>query len=146
MAILADGIHMATHAGALGIAAFAYSFARRHAANARFTFGPGKVGDLAGFASALLLAVFAIGIAVKSIGRFFEPMSIAYSEASWIAALGLLVNLVSAWLLGGDHHHDHHHTHAPGHPPAPADNKLRSAYFHVLADALTYVPRSARRR
>src|SRR3546814_7779466 len=109
MALLSDGIHMATHAGALGIAAFAYSFARRHAANARFTFGTGKVGDLAGFASALLLAVFAIGIAVKSIGRFFEPMSIAYSEAIWIAALGLLVNLVSAWLLGGDHHHDHHH-------------------------------------
>src|SRR3546814_1405053 len=120
---------MATHAGALGIAAFAYSFARRHAANARFTFGTGKVGDLAGFASALLLAVFAIGIAVQSIGRFFEPMSIAYSEAIWIAALGLLVNLVSAWLLGGDQHHDHHHTHDHGHHHAHAENNLRSAYL-----------------
>jgi len=134
MALLADGIHMATHVGALGIAAWAYRFARRHANDPRFAWGTGKVGDLAGFASALLLAVFALGIAWESIGRFFEPGTIAYGEALWIAVLGLLVNLVSAWLLGaGHHHHDDRHGHAKSH----ADHNLRSAYFHVLADALT---------
>ena len=142
IALLADGIHMATHAGALGVAAFAYDFARRHANNPRFTFGTGKVGDLAGFASALLLAVFAVGIAVESIRRFFEPATVAYAEATWIAVLGLAVNLASAWLLGGNHHHGHHHAQGHGrehHHHAPADNNLRSAYFHVLADALTSV-------
>ena len=113
MALLADGIHMATHAGALGVAAFAYWFAKRHVGNPRFTFGTGKVGDLAGFASALLLAVFAIGIAVESFQRLLAPANIAYSEAIWVAVLGLLVNLASAWLLGGDHHHHHHgHDHS----------------------------------
>lgn len=137
MALLADGIHMATHAGALGVAAFAYWFAQSHVHNPRFTFGTGKVGDLAGFASALVLALFAVGIAVESVNRLFTPGPIAYSDAVWIATLGLVVNLVSAWLLGGDHHghdhhgHDHHHAHA--------DNNLRSAYVHVLADALTSV-------
>lgn len=139
MALLADGFHMATHAGALGVAAWAYAFARRHSRNPRFTFGTGKVGDLAGFASALVLAVVAIGIAVESAQRFFEPSKIAYAEATWIAGLGLVVNLVSAWLLGHDHHHhghghdDHHHDHHAH------DNNLRSAYAHVLADALTSV-------
>lgn len=139
MALLADGIHMATHAGALGVAAFAYWFARRHANNPRFTFGTGKVGDLAGFASALVLAIFAIGIAIESVQRFFVPAQIAYSEALWVAALGLLVNLVSAWLLSADHHHGHgahsHGTSSHHH----GDHNLRSAYFHVLADALTSV-------
>lgn len=141
MALLADGIHMATHAGALGVAAFAYSFARRHASNPRYTFGTGKVGELAGFASALLLAVFAFGIAVQSIERFFQPASIAYSEAIAIAVLGLLVNIASAWLLGADHHHGHGHDHSHdhGHSHGHADNNLRSAYVHVLADALTSV-------
>lgn len=148
MALLADGIHMATHAGALGVAAFAYWFARRHAANPRFTFGTGKVGDLAGFASALVLAIFAIGIAVESVQRLVSPLAIAYTQAIWIAVLGLAVNLASAWLLGADHHHhghsDHdHHEHAHHghghHDHAHADNNLRSAYFHVLADALTSV-------
>lgn len=141
MALLADGIHMATHAGALGVAAFAYSFARRHANNPRYTFGTGKVGDLAGFASALLLAVFAAGIAVQSVERLFEPATIAYTEATVIAVLGLLVNLASAFLLGADHHHDHDHHHGQGHSHSHGhtDNNLRSAYFHVLADALTSV-------
>ncbi|MDR7102866.1 CDF family Co(II)/Ni(II) efflux transporter DmeF [Croceicoccus sp. BE223] len=141
MALLADGIHMATHAGALGVAAFAYSFARRHAKNSRYTFGTGKVGDLAGFASALLLAVFAAGIAVQSLERLFEPGKIAYTEATVIAVLGLLVNLASAFLLGADHHHDHDQHHGHGHPHSHGhtDNNLRSAYFHVLADALTSV-------
>lgn len=136
MALLADGIHMATHVGALGLAALAYGFARRHAANPRFVFGTGKVGDLAGYTSALLLGVFALGIAVESIERFFAPGAIAYGEALWIAALGLVVNLVSAWLLGaGHHHHDDHHDSGHGH----ADHNFRSAYLHVLADALTSV-------
>lgn len=132
MALLADGIHMATHVGALGMAALAYAFARRHASNPRFVFGTGKVGDLAGYTSALLLGVFAVGIAVESIERFFTPGTIAYGEALWVAVLGLVVNLVSAWLLGAGHHHgpgDHGH----------ADHNLRSAYLHVLADALTSV-------
>jgi cation diffusion facilitator family transporter len=131
MALLADGIHMATHVGALGMAALAYAFARRHATNPRFVFGTGKVGDLAGYTSALLLGVFAIGIAVESIERFFEPGRIAYGEALWIAVLGLVVNLVSAWLLGDGHHGHGDHGHA--------DHNLRSAYLHVLADALTSV-------
>ncbi len=139
MALLADGIHMATHAGALGVAAFAYWFAKRHANNPRFTFGTGKVGDLAGFASALVLAIFAIGIAVESAQRFVSPLTIAYTEAIWIAVLGLVVNLASAWLLGADHHHGHDHDHHHHHHHAHADNNLRSAYFHVLADALTSV-------
>ena len=129
MGLLADGIHMATHAGALGVAAFAYSFARRHADNPRYTFGTGKVGDLAGFASALLLAVFAGGIAVQSVERLFEPAAIAYTEATVIAVLGLLVNLASAFLLGADHHHDHGHQHGHGHSRSHGhtDNNLRSA-------------------
>jgi cation diffusion facilitator family transporter len=137
MALLADGIHMATHVGALGLAAGAYAYARRHADNPRFVFGTGKIGDLAGFASALLLGVFAAGIAVESVGRILTPGPIAYGEALWVAVLGLIVNLVSAWLLGTGHHHgpDHGHAHAHGH----ADHNLRSAYLHVLADALTSV-------
>jgi cation diffusion facilitator family transporter len=144
MALLADGFHMATHAGALGVAAWAYAFARRHARNPRFTFGTGKVGDLAGFASALVLAIIAFGIAAESAQRFFEPSAIAYTEATVIAVLGLLVNLASAWLLGHGHHH--HDAHGAGHVPHRGhhdhghhahDNNLRSAYAHVLADALT---------
>lgn len=125
------------HAGALGVAAFAYWFARRHADNPRFTLGTGKIGDLAGFASALVLAIFAIGIAVESFQRLISPQAIAYSEAIWIAVLGLLVNLLSVWLLGAAHHHVHGHDH--GHDHTHTDNNLRSAYFHVLADALTSV-------
>lgn len=139
MALLADGIHMATHAGALGVAAMAYAFARNHVHDPRFTFGTGKVGDLAGFASALVLAMIALGIAAASVNRLLHPVSVAYTEALWIAVIGLIVNLASAWLLGGgEHHHghgdqDHHHNHAHH------DNNMRAAYFHVLADALTSV-------
>jgi cation diffusion facilitator family transporter len=142
MALLADGIHMATHAGALGVAAAAYAFARRHAHDRRFTFGTGKVGDIAGFASALVLAMIALGIGVESAQRLFAPTDIAYSEAIWIAVLGLVVNLASARLLSGDHHHGHSHGHDHGHAHGghhEHDNNLRSAYFHVLADALTSV-------
>lgn len=137
MALLADGFHMATHAGALTVAAFAYRYARRHAHDPRYSFGTGKVGDLAGFASALILAVFAIGIAAESIARLFEPMRVDFADATLVAAIGLIVNLVSAMLLFDRHHHHgpdehgHHHHHH--------DNNLRAAYIHVLADALTSV-------
>lgn len=139
MALLADGFHMATHAVALGIAAAAYSFARRHANNSRFSFGTGKVGDLAAFASAMVLGLVSIGIAGESILRLFQPITVAFTEATVIAVVGLAVNVVSALLLAGnhgDHGHDHHnHNHGHHHH----DNNLRSAYVHVLADALTSV-------
>lgn len=150
MALLADGFHMATHAGALAVAAGAYAYAKRHSDNRRFSFGTGKVGDLAGFASALVLGIVALGIAWESVGRLIEPRSVAFGQATLVAILGLAVNLVSAMLLaGGGHHHghpghghnhhdhddrDHHHGQA-GH----RDNNLRAAYLHVLADALTSV-------
>ncbi len=137
MALLADGFHMATHAGALTVAAVAYFLARRYAGERRFTFGTGKIGDLAGFASALVLGLVALGIAVESVLRFLSPQPVAFSEATAIAVLGLLVNLLSAVLLGPDHHHHHHDTH--DHAEHDHDNNLRSAYVHVLADALTSI-------
>lgn len=141
MALLADGFHMATHAGALAVAAGAYAFARRHAADRRFSFGTGKVGDLSGFASALVLALVALGIAVESIGRLFDPSPVAFGEATVVAILGLGVNVASVFLLSGgpghEHHHEHHHDHGHDHPHH--DNNLRSAFAHVLADALTSV-------
>jgi cation diffusion facilitator family transporter len=150
MALLADGFHMATHAGALGVAAIAYAYAKKHANSRRYSFGTGKVGDLAGFASAMALGLVALGIAVESAQRLLSPQSVAFGEATVIAVVGLLVNLASAWLLGADHHrghghgHDHghhhgHHDHAHGHDHHNHDNNLRSAYVHVLADALTSV-------
>ncbi|MBB5445559.1 MULTISPECIES: CDF family Co(II)/Ni(II) efflux transporter DmeF [unclassified Paraburkholderia] len=143
MALLADGFHMATHAGALGIAALAYSFARRNSANRAFSFGTGKVGELAGFASALILALVALGIGIESAVRLVHPTGVAFGQAAVIAAIGLVVNIVSALLLSGGHahhgHHDHdHHRHHHGHAHG-SDNNLRSAYVHVLADALTSV-------
>jgi len=138
MALLADGFHMATHAGALGIAAIAYAYAKRHAHGRRYSFGTGKVGDLAGFASALVLGIVALGIAFESAMRLVDPRPVAFSEATVIAVIGLGVNVVSALLLGHghdhDHAHDHHHDHAH-----ERDNNLRSAYLHVVADALTSV-------
>jgi cation diffusion facilitator family transporter len=143
MALLADGFHMATHAGALAVAAGAYAFAKRHATNRRFSFGTGKVGDLAGFASALILGVVALGIAVESVGRLMDPRPVAFTEATFVAAIGLVVNIVSALLLSGGHHHSHDHDHRHGHDhshtPRHHDNNLRSAFVHVLADALTSV-------
>jgi cation diffusion facilitator family transporter len=137
MALLADGWHMATHAAALGIAALAYLFARRQAGNSRFTFGTGKFGDLAAFASAIILAMIAIQIAWESVVRLIHPVPIAYGEAIAVAVLGLGVNLVSAWLLRDDH--DHHHGHAHGHGHHHHDNNLRAAYIHVVADAATSI-------
>ena len=142
MALLADGFHMATHAGALAVAAGAYAFARRHAADRRFTFGTGKVGDLSGFASALVLALVALGIAVESIGRLFDPSPVAFGEATLVAIVGLVVNVASVFLLSGGHSHSHdhdpHHDHGHHHD-AHHDNNLRSAFTHVVADALTSV-------
>lgn len=143
MALLADGWHMATHAGAMLIAVFAYAYARRRAGDRRFTFGTGKVGDLAGFASAVVLALVALLIGWESLVRLFAPVSIDFGQAIAVAFIGLAVNLVSAWLLRDDHHHHHHHDghdhhHHGGHGPAE-DHNLRAAYLHVMADALTSV-------
>ncbi|MFX4085173.1 CDF family Co(II)/Ni(II) efflux transporter DmeF [Sphingobium yanoikuyae] len=146
MALLADGFHMATHAGALAVAAAAYSYARRHARNPRYTFGTGKVGDLSGFASALLLLLTALFIAIESGMRLFEPVKVAFGEATLVAIVGLVINLISALLLGHDHSHDHGHAHGHAHDDhdhdhksGHADNNLRAAYVHVLTDALTSV-------
>lgn len=147
MALLADGWHMASHASALSITAFAYWFARRHRGNERYSFGTWKVGVLGGFASAVVLAVIALLVAAESFGRFFEPLSIGFDEAIAVACVGLIVNLVSAWLLREVHDHGHNHGHAPaglaGSDERLAahhhDHNLRAAYLHVLADALTSV-------
>jgi len=142
MALLADGWHMATHALAIGIAASAYLFARRHAHDQRFAFGTGKLGELAAFASAIVLAMIALLVAWESFLRLARPVPIAYGEAMAIAAVGLLVNLGSAWLLREDHAHHHHHHHEGddhAHHHDGADNNLRAAYLHVLADAATSV-------
>jgi cation diffusion facilitator family transporter len=111
IALVADGLHMSTHAGALLLAAMAYRYARRHATDARFTFGTGKLGDLAGFTSAIVLAMIALLIGWEAVSRFLTPVPIAFGEAIPIACLGLIVNIVSAWLLGSGHHHHHHHGH-----------------------------------
>ena len=116
IALVADGLHMSTHAGALLLAALAYTYARAHANDSRFTFGTGKLGDLAGFTSAIILAMIALLIAYESIERLFTPVPIHFAEAIPIAVLGLVVNVASAWLLGGgDHHHGHHHGHEHEH-------------------------------
>jgi cation diffusion facilitator family transporter len=113
IALVADGLHMSTHAGALLLAALAYTFARRHVGDARYTFGTGKFGDLAGFTSAIVLAMIAILIGYESVTRLFAPAPIHFAEAIPIACLGLAVNLASAWLLSGGH--DHGHGHGRGH-------------------------------
>lgn len=137
MALLADGFHMATHAGALGIAAAAYAFAKRHAHSPRYSFGTGKVGDLGGFASALILALVSLGIGVESVMRLLTPSEVQFGTATLIAVVGLVVNIASALLLGHGHSHDHSHAH--DHHHHGHDNNLRSAYVHVIADALTSV-------
>lgn len=159
MALTADGWHMSTHAGAMLISALAYLYARREARNPRFTFGTGKFGDLAGFASAIVLAVVALLIAVESAMRLVNPVEIDFNQAIIVAVIGLAVNLVSAVLLKDDHGHDHSHGHGShahhghgnhdhgshahhgdhGAAKGGRDNNLRAAYLHVLADALTSV-------
>jgi len=137
MALVADGWHMSTHAAAMLIAAVAYLYARKNARNSRFTFGTGKLGDLAGFASSVVLALIALLIGWESLVRLYSPIAIDFPQAIAVAVIGLAVNLLCAWLLRDDHSrhgHDHHeHDHHAG------DNNLRAAYLHVLADALTSV-------
>ncbi|HYZ22781.1 MAG TPA: CDF family Co(II)/Ni(II) efflux transporter DmeF [Rhodopila sp.] len=143
IALVADGLHMSTHAGALLLAALAYSYARRHAHDPRFTFGTGKLGDLAGFTSAIVLAMIALLIAWEAVQRFAAPVPIHFAEAIPIAALGLAVNAASAWLLSGGHDqahgHGHDHAHSQGHDEAHRDNNLRAAVIHVMADAAVSV-------
>jgi cation diffusion facilitator family transporter len=116
IALVADGMHMSTHAGALLLAALAYRFARRHAEDSRFSFGTGKLGDLAGFTSAIVLAMISLLIGYEAISRLFAPVPIHFAEAIPIACLGLAVNVASAWLLsGGGHDHGHGHGHGHGH-------------------------------
>jgi cation diffusion facilitator family transporter len=157
MALLADGVHMATHVGALGLAAGAYWLARRHASDRRFTFGSGKFGDLAAFSSAIVLGVAGLGVAIESVERLLSPVVVDYRDALGIAAVGLAVNLICAYILGGghghshghdhghahDHGHDHQHAHDAvydhdgGHSREDVDHNMRAAYVHVLADAAT---------
>jgi cation diffusion facilitator family transporter len=142
MALLADGWHMATHAGALGIALFAYRFARTHAQNPRFTHGTDKVNALGGFSSAVVLGIVALLVAAESCMRLYSPTRINFDEAILVAIIGLLVNLVSAWLLRDTSHAHHHHTHDHDHEHDHHhhhDHNLRAAYMHVIADALTSV-------
>lgn len=139
MALLADGWHMSTHVAAFLITAFAYHFSRRHGGNWRYTFGTGKMGVLGGFASAILLSVIALFMAGESVHRFFAPLSIQFDQAIGVAVVGLVVNLVCALLLKDGHQH-HHHGHGHGAKGQHHhDLNLRSAYIHVLADALTSV-------
>ena len=115
IALVADGLHMSTHAGALLLAALAYSYARKYAHDPRFSFGTGKLGDLAGFTSAIILAMIALLIGYEAVSRLFAPVPIHFAEAIPIAVLGLGVNVASAWLLSrGEHGHHHHHGHGHG--------------------------------
>ncbi|HXW26735.1 MAG TPA: CDF family Co(II)/Ni(II) efflux transporter DmeF [Xanthobacteraceae bacterium] len=140
MAVVADGFHMSTHVAALAIAALAYRFARRHAADARFSFGTGKLGELAAFASALILLLIALVVAYESVTRFFNPIAIKYDEAIAVACIGLTANLLSAWLLADeDHRHGHRHDAADEDHHHSHDHNIRAAYVHVLADAVTSV-------
>jgi cation diffusion facilitator family transporter len=118
IALIADGLHMSTHAGALLLAALAYTFARRYANDPRFTFGTGKLGDLAGFTSAIILAMIALLIGYEAVSRLFAPVPIHFAQAIPIAVLGLAVNVASAWLLSGGEHLGHSHGHGHGHGAA----------------------------
>ena len=151
LAVVADGLHMSTHTAALLIAAFAYTYARRHANDERFVFGTGKLGDLAGFTSATILAMIALLIGYEAVRRFISPVTIHFNVAIPIAIVGLCVNIASAWLLsseGHDHgrahadaHEDEKHVHEreAHHHSADRDNNMRAAYVHVLADAAVSV-------
>jgi cation diffusion facilitator family transporter len=156
IALVADGLHMSTHAGALLLAALAYSYARRHAEDARFTFGTGKLGDLAGFTSAVVLVMIAMLIGYEAVMRLIEPVPVRFDEAIAIATLGLGVNVASAFMLGGghdhghahghghhhhddDHEHDHDHPHRHDDTHTHRDHNLRAALVHVMADAAVSV-------
>jgi cation diffusion facilitator family transporter len=138
MALLADGLHMASHTAALSITAFAYYYARKHSKDEKFSFGTGKVNSLAGFSSAILLVVFALIMTWESVNRFMNPVEIIFNQAIIVAVLGLLVNAVSYLILSGRHRTDHSDSgHVHGHKHS--DHNLRAASLHVLADALTSI-------
>ena len=139
MALLADGWHMSSHMLALGLAYFAYRAARHYAHDRRFSFGTWKIEILAGYSSAILLMVVAGFMAFHSIQRLFSPVQIHYNEAIPIAILGLLVNLICAWLLHDDHHHHHHHDHASEVHSHHHDLNQKAAFMHVVADAVTSI-------
>ncbi len=142
MALLADGFHMSSHAVAIGLSAFAYAAARRHAGDSRFAFGTWKIEILAGFASAIFLLVVVALMVVGAVERLVSPEPIHYQEAIVIAAVGLMVNIVSAFILGAAHHHDegeHHHDDEHRNHEHRHDLNLKSAYVHVMADAATSV-------
>ncbi|MCA9563793.1 MAG: cation transporter, partial [Myxococcales bacterium] len=174
MALLADGLHMGSHAVALGIAAFAYRYARKHASDPTYSFGTGKINALAGYSGAILLGVFALGMIGESVDHFLNPVDIAINQALLVAVLGLLINGASVFILGiknhdhghhhghhhehshdhghhhehahhhehdhdHGHHHEHDHHHEHGHDHGHTDHNMRSAYLHVLADAVTSV-------
>lgn len=136
MALLADGFHMATHTFALGITAIAYYYSRKHSHDPRYSFGTGKIGVLGGYTSAIFLTLISFAMIFESSVRLFTPISIRFNEAIFVAIIGLVVNLVCAYLLHGneiDHQHsDHEHN-------DHLDHNLRAAYLHVIADALTSV-------
>jgi cation diffusion facilitator family transporter len=136
MALFADGLHMGTHVTAFLITVLAYFFARRHASDARFSFGTGKFGVLGAFTSAIVLGGVGLVMAGESIGRLIHPLPIQFNQAIVVACLGLTVNVVSAWILKDQHHHHHHHDEEHGHHHHH-DLNLRSAYLHVIADAFT---------
>lgn len=159
MALLADGLHMGAHAAALAIAAAAYIFARRHATNPKFNFGTGKMNSLAGYTSAILLVLFAVTMAIECTERLLVPVEIAWDDAIMVAVLGLVVNVVSMFVLRDEHDHSHSHDHdhlhdshhdcsahdhshdraLTGTSESITDHNLRAAYLHVLADTLTSV-------
>lgn len=144
MALLADGLHMGSHATALTISAFAYYYTRRHAHDARFNFGTGKVNSLAAFASAVMLVLFALVMVGESVQRFISPVPIGFNQAIMVAILGLVVNVICLVILGGDEHSPGEHDHVDGdehqtHDPRDRDHNLWSAYLHVAADAMTSV-------
>jgi len=141
MALLADGLHMASHALALALAVFAYVYTRRHARDDQFSFGAGKVNSLGGYTGAVLLGVFALLMAVESISRFLHPVAIRLDQAILVAVVGLLVNAASAWILGAGQPEAKRDAATPGAGPdrSGGDHNLRSAYLHVLADALTSI-------
>ncbi|MFV1967772.1 MAG: CDF family Co(II)/Ni(II) efflux transporter DmeF [Pirellulaceae bacterium] len=152
MALLADGLHMASHAAALTINAFAYICARRHAHDTTYSFGTGKINALGGFTGAVLLVIFALMMTWESVERIIYPVEIAFNQAIFVAVLGLIVNGASVFILGHhhghddhehhehEHHHHHHHHHHHDHDhDHDHDHNLRAAYLHVMADALTSI-------
>lgn len=139
IALLADGWHMTTHVAVFGITLFAYRYARKNVNNPQYTFGTGKVSVLGGFASAVALGVVALVMALESGMRLFEPRPIQFNQAIAVAIIGLIVNLISAWLLQDHHDHHHHNDHHEHEPHHHQDHNLQAAYVHVLADALTSI-------